>query len=60
MTDNRNYTIARFIRIAKAPEDMSTGELITTIEELAEYASHRVTECHSLRNILNNAITKGN
>lgn len=58
MTENRNYTIARFIRISKAPEDMTTNELITTIEELAEYASHRVTECHSLRNLISARLDK--
>ena len=54
----RNYEIARYIRIAKNPDDMTRPELIEALEDLAEYASHRVTECHTLRNIIKNSINK--
>ena len=52
----RNYEIARFIRVAKNPDDMTRPELIEALEDLAEYASHRVTECHTLRNIIKTSI----
>lgn len=58
MSSERRYELARYIRIPKPPEDMTVPELIDTLEDVAEYASRRVSECHTLRNVLNNAIKK--
>lgn len=58
MSNERRYELARFIRISKAPEQMTVPELIETLEDVAEYASRRVSECHTLRNVLNNALKK--
>ena len=58
MSSERRYELARYIRIPKPPEDMTIPELIDTLEDVAEYASRRVSECHTLRNVLNNAIKK--
>ena len=48
----RNYEIARFIRVARDPEDMSEAEKVDCIYELAEYASRRLSECITFRNII--------
>lgn len=58
MSNERRYELARYIRISKPPEDMTVQELIETLEDVAEYASRRVSECHALRNVLQTAITK--
>lgn len=58
MSNERRYELARYIRIPKPPEDMTVPELIETLEDVAEYASRRVSECHTLRNVLNNALKK--
>lgn len=58
MTDNRKYEIARFIRISDDPEKLTKEQLIEEIFTLGEYASHRVTECHTLRNIIKSSLNK--
>lgn len=58
MAQERNHELARFIRVKKNPYDMTRDELIDELHVLAEYASHRITEVHSLRNIINNAMKK--
>lgn len=58
MSNERRYELARYIRVSKPPEDMTTQELIETLEDVAEYASRRVSECHTLRNVLNTALKK--
>lgn len=58
MSNERRYELARYIRIPKPPEDMTVQELIEALEDVAEYASRRVSECHTLRNVLNNALKK--
>lgn len=52
--NSRSYEMARFIRVDKNPDTMTAAELLDALEDLAEYASHRVTECHTLRNIIRN------
>ena len=54
----RNFELARFIRIKADPEQLSRDELIDEVYDLANYASLRVGECITLRNIIKNSINK--
>lgn len=58
MTHERNFEAARFIRIKADPETLTRDELIDEVFELANYASLRVGECITLRNISKNSINK--
>ena len=55
---DRNFEAARFIKIKADPETLSKDELIDEVYELANYASLRVGECITLRNIIKNSINK--
>ena len=55
---DRNFEVARFIRIKADPEQLSRDELIDEVYDLANYASLRVGECITLRNIIKNSINK--
>lgn len=53
---DRNFEAARFIKIKADPETLSKDELIDEVYELANYASLRVGECITLRNVIDRSI----
>lgn len=62
MTDNpqRQFELAWGIRVAKDPHDMTRPELEDALYSVADYASRRLAEAGTLKNILRNAISSNN
>jgi hypothetical protein len=52
----RNFELARFIRIKADPEQLSRDELIDELYDLANYASLKIGECITLRGIIDRSI----
>lgn len=53
---DRIFEVAKYIRVPRDPEDMTETEKVDCIYELAEYASRRLSECITMRNIIKNNI----
>lgn len=52
----RNFQLAKYIKVARDPEDMTETEKVDCIYQLADYASSRLSECITMRNIIQKSI----
>ena len=60
MTNNpeRQFELAWGVHVAKDPQRMTREEIEDSLYSVAEFASRRLSEARTLRNILNDAIGK--
>ena len=55
----RNYEIARGVRISADPDTLSRDQVIDELYEIGNYASSLQIQMRALRSVLQNALRKG-
>ena len=56
----RNFEIARGVRMKADPDSLSRDEIIDELYEIGSYASSLQTQMRALRSVLQNALRKEN